>query len=282
MSGGIDPNELFAQMFGQAMGGRGGGFRSGGFGPGVQFGFGPGMGAGVQAADLNELLSGLFRGAVGGAGPAGGGPGGGPQASSQVVVKSIELSLEELYKGGRKTATFNGKTFSIDVRKGWKVRPNPLPSAIAPTPAHGPSAVPPTAYVASMGWPWFSMLIPLPSPLTLYMQKGTRITFEDDGVCFQVKEAEHPRFQRQGNDLTAVVHTNPISFLFKGSVHEITTLDQRTLTVSIPPLTLRRVVLGEGMPFMRTDADGSKSPDKGNLIVYLFANWSTAKQNAET
>lgn len=125
MPGGIDPNELFAQMFGQAMGAGGRGFRGGGFGPGMQFGFGPGMrgmGGGVQAADLNELLSGLFGGGAASSAPAGAQPGGSGSASSRVVVQPMELSLEELYTGGSKTARHGGKNFNIDVRKGWKVR----------------------------------------------------------------------------------------------------------------------------------------------------------------
>jgi DnaJ-class molecular chaperone len=123
--GGIDPNELFAQMFGQAMGAGGRGFRGGGFGPGMQFGFGPGMrgmGGGAQTADLNELLSGLFGGRAAGGAHGGGRPAGGGSDSSRVVVQPLEFSLEELYTGGSKTARYGGKNFHIDVRKGWKVR----------------------------------------------------------------------------------------------------------------------------------------------------------------
>jgi hypothetical protein len=101
--GAIDPNELFAQMFGQAMrGGMGGG----GFGPGggVRFGgFGPGGvafgGAGGQAVDLNELLSGLFGGAAA-AGP-GRRPGGAPQPRRR---REDPHSLQELVVGWVRTA----------------------------------------------------------------------------------------------------------------------------------------------------------------------------------
>mmetsp|Transcript_11998 Transcript_11998/g.39413 ORF Transcript_11998/g.39413 Transcript_11998/m.39413 type:complete len:358 (-) Transcript_11998:932-2005(-) len=234
MPGGIDPNELFAQMFGQAMGAGGRGFRGGGFGPGMQFGFGPGMrgmGGGVQAADLNELLSGLFGGGAASSAPAGAQPGGSGSASSRVVVQPMELSLEELYTGGSKTARHGGKNFNIDVRKGWKA--------------------------------------------------GTRITFEEDNVCFQVAEAAHPRFERHGNDLAAVAQCSPFAFLLTGSSHEISTLDGRRLHVSIPPRTLRQRVPREGMPYTRTDASGGKAPGKGDLVVYLFANWATAVTNAK-
>jgi DnaJ-class molecular chaperone len=119
MQGGIDPNELFAQMFGQA----GRGFRGGGFGPGMQFGFGPGGmgGGGVQAVGLSELISGLFGGGAAGGATGGARSAGDGSASSRVVVQPIELSLEELYTGGNKTARHGGKNFVIEVRKGWKV-----------------------------------------------------------------------------------------------------------------------------------------------------------------
>jgi DnaJ-class molecular chaperone len=113
-------------------------------------------------------------------------------------------------------------------------------------------------------------------------QAGTRITFEDDGVCFQVSEAAHPRFERHGNDLAAVVHCNLLGFLVTGSIHEIRTLDGRWLNVSIPPRTLRLRVPREGMPYTRTDGSGGRAPDKGDLVVYLFASWVTAAQSAKT
>lgn len=113
-------------------------------------------------------------------------------------------------------------------------------------------------------------------------QAGTRITFEEDSVCFQVAEAAHPRFERHGNDLAAVVQCSPFAFLLTGSSHEISTLDGRRLHVSIPPRTLRQRVPREGMPYTRTDASGGKAPGKGDLVVYLFANWATAVTNAKT
>mmetsp|Transcript_12017 Transcript_12017/g.32264 ORF Transcript_12017/g.32264 Transcript_12017/m.32264 type:complete len:331 (-) Transcript_12017:239-1231(-) len=89
---------------------------------------------------------------------------------------------------------------------------------------------------------------------------GTKISFDDDAV-FVVKEAKHPRFTRQGNDLTVWITVDPASVL-TGSRKSVETLGKRKVSVEFPPFTFRQVVANEGMPI-------SKSPtQRGDLVVY--------------
>ena len=111
MPGGIDPNDLFAQMF-AGMGGMPGGARVhvGGF-PG-------GMGGGAAGVDLNELLSQMMGGGAGGAGRGGGG--GGRGRARPMTLQRVECTLEELYSGATKRETANNKRFSLTIQPGWK------------------------------------------------------------------------------------------------------------------------------------------------------------------
>ena len=193
MPGGIDPNELFAQMFANmGHGGMPGGIHVGGMPGGV---------------DINQLFGQMFANA-GGAG------------RERVVVRPVECTLEELYSGTTKELKHNGATIRLQVLPGWKA--------------------------------------------------GTKATYEDHGVCFQIAQAEHGVFTRAGNDLScAVFPTSPLSLL-RGEEHELRTLDGRTISVSFGAGAFRAVVPGEGMPYKD---NGMRR--KGDLIVYWLANWET-------
>ena len=140
MGGGmpIDPNELFAQMFGGMGGVRVGGM-PGGFG-GVHVGGMPGgMGGGI---DLSELLGQMFGGAAGAAG-ARGGAGARPMAR-----RRVECSLEELYAGGSRVEEHGGRRFTLEIQPGWKAgtkarsRHKPRATSLAPrlAPRRAPAA----------------------------------------------------------------------------------------------------------------------------------------------
>lgn len=111
-------------------------------------------------------------------------------------------------------------------------------------------------------------------------KEGTRITFTREGdeavdceagdIVFILKQLPHPRFQRRGYDL---VFTAQLSLLqaLTGTTIEITTLDRRTLPISITDIATPRghqVVAGEGLPIPRAASSGASAvPASGNLIV---------------
>lgn len=104
-------------------------------------------------------------------------------------------------------------------------------------------------------------------------KEGTKITFAGKGderpgrpagdIVFVIREQNHPRFQRHGNNLHYTARINLVSALTGGTL-EIETLDGRRVPVSwSEPVTpgTERVVRGEGMPI-------SKAPGtKGDLVV---------------
>ena len=99
---------------------------------------------------------------------------------------------------------------------------------------------------------------------------GTKVTYEEHGVCFQIAQAEHSVFTRTGNDLScAVFPTSPLSLL-RGEAQELRTLDGRSITVNFGAGAFRAVVQGEGMPYKD---NGMRR--KGELTVYWLANWDT-------
>ena len=58
-------------------------------------------------------------------------------------------------------------------------------------------------------------------PFTLHIQPGwkagTKLKFEDDGVAFEVTQAEHQTFSRRGNDLhIATLPASPLA-IFTGA-----------------------------------------------------------------
>jgi len=102
---------------------------------------------------------------------------------------------------------------------------------------------------------------------------GTKLSFEDDRVAFEVTEQEHAFFVRQGNDLACIASPGPLGIL-TGSEHEIRTLDGRRVSVTLAPFTLATTIEKEGMPYRETDALGQRVLRKGRLVVYLYFNWS--------
>uniref|UniRef100_A0A7S4BDI1 J domain-containing protein n=1 Tax=Chrysotila carterae TaxID=13221 RepID=A0A7S4BDI1_CHRCT len=106
-NGGVDPNELFAQMFSAAMGGMGGGVRMGGMG-GM-----PGASVNLNGVDLNELLAGL----MGGRPPTRGGAANG---AAPVALREVRVPLETLYTGGAHEVEHAQRRFTLQVQPGWK------------------------------------------------------------------------------------------------------------------------------------------------------------------
>ena len=103
MPPGVNPEELFRQMFGGA-GGMPGGFHFGGMPGGVNINGGN--------VDLSDIIGQMFGGAA-----MGGQPGGARRA---VKERKVVCSLEELYCGARKVESVDGRSFTIDVQPGWK------------------------------------------------------------------------------------------------------------------------------------------------------------------
>lgn len=205
MPGGIDPNELFAQMFSQMGRGGMGGIHVGGMGPG-------------GGVDLNDLLSGMFGGGM----PMGGAGGRGGGFQQPMAVREVECSLEELYRGGSKKVRHNGKEFSLPIQPGWK--------------------------------------------------PGTKVKFDEDRIAFEIKQLEHPTFSRVGNDLhCSVFPSSPLS-VFTGETQQLRSLDGRNVSVTFGAFAFTASVPREGMPFRSTDATGSRSTGKGDLVVHLFFN----------
>eukprot|EP00123_Amoebidium_parasiticum_P010148 comp19921_c0_seq1/m.24180 comp19921_c0_seq1/g.24180 ORF comp19921_c0_seq1/g.24180 comp19921_c0_seq1/m.24180 type:complete len:360 (-) comp19921_c0_seq1:378-1457(-) len=104
-------------------------------------------------------------------------------------------------------------------------------------------------------------------------KSGTKITFAKEGdqypgripadIVFIIKEREHSRFQREGNNL---IYTCKVSLLqaLTGFSVDLSTLDNRQLHIPVTEVVgpdYRKVVSGEGMPL-------SKNPQqRGDLIL---------------
>ena len=217
---------MFSQM---GAGGPGGGF--GGFGPGVRVhGFGPGMGGmggGGAGVDLNEVLGQMFGAAGMGGMPGGGGGGGGGGAG-----------------GGRQQAPMPVRKLELTLEE--------LYNGTTKTERHNNH--PYTIKVPPSGW-----------------KAGTRIKFDETSgyenskrVCFEVAEAEHPIFTRDGADLhVSVLPASPLALL-REEAYEVRQLDGRSVRVTFAPFAFKALVPREGMP---------AKAGKGDLIVHLFLNW---------
>uniref|UniRef100_A0A803KHQ0 DnaJ homolog subfamily B member 13 n=1 Tax=Xenopus tropicalis TaxID=8364 RepID=A0A803KHQ0_XENTR len=104
-------------------------------------------------------------------------------------------------------------------------------------------------------------------------REGTKITFQNEGdqgpniipadIIFIVREKQHPRFKRQGNDLIYTANIE-LGKALTGCTVEVETLDERLLNIPINDIvhpTYRKVVPGEGMRL-------PKDPTlKGDLII---------------
>ena len=210
--GGIDPNELFAQMFAQMNAG-GGGVR---------------MGPGGAGVDLNDLLGGLFGGGV----HMGGGGRGGGGGMRPMAIQKVECTLEELYRGGTKRARHNGKAYELPIQPGYK--------------------------------------------------PGTKIKFDADGIAFELSQAEHATFSRIGNDLHCTVFPSSLLFLFSGETQQLRTLDGRIVEAAFPAFSFTAVIPREGMAFRTTDATGSRTSGKGDLVVHMLANFHDLMAQAQS
>lgn len=158
--------------------------------------------------------------------------------SAQKVEIPLKLSLEELYTGTTKKRKVtrrivdgpSGKSMSVEEVLEIPVKP---------------------------GW-----------------KDGTRITFEGKGdelpgrppqdLVFVVKQIQHTRFQREGDDLITTFSIPLAKALTAGTTIDIPSLDNRVLRVPLREVVtpgFERVVRGEGMPL-------SKVPGKkGNLRI---------------
>ena len=122
---------------------------------------------------------------------------------------------------------------------------------------------------------------PFQLPIQPGWKAGTKIKFEDDGVAFSIKEAEHETFTRQGNDLHCTVFPSSPWSLFTGDTQQVATLDGRRVTANFASMAFTCVVQREGMPFRSKDATGQLSTGKGNLVVHLLCNWGNLLQQAQ-
>ncbi|CAM6059021.1 unnamed protein product [Sphagnum tenellum] len=243
--------DIFAEFFGAAspfsgMGGMGGRpSRGGPFGDGVFGGFSGGENA-FRTSDGGQT----FRTFTDGGGPSHMGQQQ-PRKAAPVENKLL-CSLEELYKGStrkmkisRSIADVSGKTMPVEEILTIEVKP---------------------------GW-----------------KKGTKITFPEKGneqpnlvaadLVFVIDERPSDVFKRDGNDLI-VTQKIPLVEALTGTTVSLTTLDGRTLNVSIPDVIspgYERVLPKEGMPI-------AKEPGRrGNLRIKFdidFPTRLTAEQKA--
>ena len=98
-------------------------------------------------------------------------------------------------------------------------------------------------------------------------------------LVFVIEEREHPKFQRDGNDL---VYTHKISLVdaLIGCTVQLTTLDGRSLAVPVKSVinpTYEEVIPGEGMPITR---EPSKKGDLRIKFQIEFPTYLTADQKA--
>jgi DnaJ-class molecular chaperone len=112
-------------------------------------------------------------------------------------------------------------------------------------------------------------------------KEGTKVTFEKEGderpgqvpadLVFVLKEVEHPRFKRQGNDL---LYTANISLkqALANPVIEVLTLDDRKLRITMNEVVTphsKQIIKGEGMPLQKDPSQ------KGDLIITFNIKFPT-------
>eukprot|EP00921_Rhytidocystis_pertsovi_P010088 GHVQ01016166.1.p1 GENE.GHVQ01016166.1~~GHVQ01016166.1.p1 ORF type:complete len:332 (+),score=50.63 GHVQ01016166.1:386-1381(+) len=232
---GVDPSELFSKFFSSDHVF----FSHGGFGMDDEFprGFGSfgSMGGGSPQ---------MFRAAA-------------PEQKKVSQVKthdvSLNVTLEEIYVGGRKKMKITRKRFTgggalkeekiveIDIKPGWK--------------------------------------------------DGTKITFNGEGdqpgpgekagdIAFIIKSGTHPRFTRDGNHLIYKASV-PLVKALTGATVQILTLDNRKLQIQMDDVishTSRKIIPGEGMPIVK------RPGEKGDMIIefdIVFPRRLTAEQKTK-
>jgi DnaJ-class molecular chaperone len=160
----------------------------------------------------------------------------------------LQVSLEELYKGGLKRLKVKRASRTVK-REAEKI----LEISITP------------------GW-----------------KAGTKITFAGEGdeigntgqcqdIVFVIREKKHPLFARDGSNLILKSDV-PLKDALCGFTMEVPTLDGRTLKIKVDDVLTRgstKIIKGEGMPI-------SKQPgQKGELIItfdVLFPKTLTQQQ----
>ncbi len=109
------PEDVDPEAWARAGGGRAGAGRAGqARGQGRRAGQGGPAGFG-EGVDLDDLLEGLFAGRAGRSGRAG--PGWGPIPGADQEAE-IELSIEDAYRGGRRTIILGGRRIEVDIPAG--------------------------------------------------------------------------------------------------------------------------------------------------------------------
>ncbi len=116
-------------------------------------------------------------------------------------------------------------------------------------------------------------------------KKGTKITFLEKGneqpnllaadLVFVIDERADDVFKRDGNDLI-VVHKLPLVEALTGTIISLTTLDGRTLNISIPDVIspgYEKLSPKEGMPI-------SKVPGRRGKFDIKFPIMLTTEQKA--
>ncbi|GAA4228368.1 curved DNA-binding protein [Streptosporangium album] len=106
------PEDVDPETWARARAGRGGRSRRAGAGAGAGPGGPAGFGEGV---DFEDLLEGLFSGRAGRAGQAGRGWGPIPGADQEA---EIELTVEEAYRGGRRSIIVGGRRIDVNIPAG--------------------------------------------------------------------------------------------------------------------------------------------------------------------
>lgn len=231
---------IFESIFGGGMGGFGGfGGMGGGMGGGrrgTSFRAGPGGGA-FSSSIFGD--SGFDDGYGGYGGGGGSGYGGFPSRRSmapQKIEHPLSVSLEELYSGTTKRRKLTRRV--ADAGSGNVVELEEM----------------------------------LEIPVKAGWKDGTRVTYEGKGdelpgrppqdIVFVVKQQQHPRFRREGDNLRAKVGITLEQALCGGKI-DVPTLDGRILRVPLKEVVhpgYVRLVPNEGMP-------NSKSGRKGDLLL---------------
>jgi curved DNA-binding protein len=138
------------------------------------------------------------------------------------------------------------------------------------------------AYCGTTRW----LTLTLPTGQTRQMEleippgvdTGTRVRFAGYGkrgqagsspgdLYLRIEVRQHPRFARQGDDLSHVCSANLVELALGGQVR-IKTVDERMLSLTIPAGTLpdqRFRLAGEGMPRLR------RPDQRGDLLVTVNA-----------
>ena len=239
---------------------RGGGFGGAGFG-----GAGPsGMPGGI---DPNELFRQFFGGQMGGRGGRGGMPGGmggGVHMGGGVDLNDIFSQM----MGGMAQSGMGGMGGARPERRRQPLEHRHLKCTLEELFCGGMRRVEHKGRRIDLevraGW-----------------KAGTKITYEEQGVCFEIAEEPHATFTRAGNDLSCVCSCGLSALAFSGSRQTIKMLDRTSRVVSFQPRQLTARLRGAGMPYSTKDALGHRETLRGDMVVHLFFNWDELTAQAK-